>query len=57
MYFYITAYGKVFLVKKVHGHDVGCLYAMKVLKKAAIVHKPKTAEHTITERQVITIYF
>jgi len=47
------AYGKVFLVKKMHGHDAGCLYAMKVLKKAAIVHKPKTAEHTITERQVL----
>uniref|UniRef100_H3AQU0 Ribosomal protein S6 kinase alpha-5 n=1 Tax=Latimeria chalumnae TaxID=7897 RepID=H3AQU0_LATCH len=47
------AYGKVFLVRKVSGHDVGKLYAMKVLKKAAIVQKAKTTEHTKTERQVL----
>uniref|UniRef100_A0AAQ4QY43 non-specific serine/threonine protein kinase n=1 Tax=Gasterosteus aculeatus aculeatus TaxID=481459 RepID=A0AAQ4QY43_GASAC len=47
------AYGKVFLVRKNTGHDVGQLYAMKVLKKAAIVQKAKTTEHTRTERQVL----
>lgn len=35
------------------GHDAGKLYAMKVLKKATIVQKAKTAEHTRTERQVL----
>ena len=49
---FFAAYGKVFLVQKVCGHDQGRLYAMKVLKKASIVAKPKTAEHTMTERQV-----
>uniref|UniRef100_A0A665XBR5 non-specific serine/threonine protein kinase n=1 Tax=Echeneis naucrates TaxID=173247 RepID=A0A665XBR5_ECHNA len=47
------AYGKVFLVRKNSGHDAGQLYAMKVLKKAAIVQKAKTTEHTRTERQVL----
>ena len=48
-----SAYGKVFLVRKVGGGDDGTLYAMKVLKKASIVQKKKTAEHTMTERQVL----
>ena len=30
------SYGKVFLVKKIIGNDKGCLYAMKVLKKATL---------------------
>ncbi|XP_014486588.1 PREDICTED: ribosomal protein S6 kinase alpha-5-like [Dinoponera quadriceps] len=47
------AYGKVFLVRKRTGTDAGRLYAMKVLKKAAIVQKKKTTEHTKTERQVL----
>ncbi|XP_044753134.1 ribosomal protein S6 kinase alpha-5-like [Coccinella septempunctata] len=47
------AYGKVFLVRKKGGADHGRLYAMKVLKKATIVQKKKTAEHTMTERQVL----
>uniref|UniRef100_A0A8C6VVG3 Ribosomal protein S6 kinase n=1 Tax=Nothobranchius furzeri TaxID=105023 RepID=A0A8C6VVG3_NOTFU len=47
------AYGKVFLVRKISGHNAGKLYAMKVLKKATIVQKAKTAEHTRTERQVL----
>ncbi|XP_075795157.1 ribosomal protein S6 kinase alpha-4 isoform X2 [Pelodiscus sinensis] len=47
------AYGKVFLVRKVTGHDMGKLYAMKVLRKAAIVQKAKTTEHTRTERAVL----
>jgi len=47
------AYGKVFLVRKLSGTDRGKLYAMKVLKKASIVQKTKTTEHTKTERQVL----
>lgn len=47
------AYGKVFLVRKRIGTDAGRLYAMKVLKKASIVQKKKTTEHTKTERQVL----
>lgn len=47
------AYGKVFLVRKLHGSDKDKLYAMKVLKKASIVQKTKTTEHTKTERQVL----
>ena len=53
MFSRVSAYGKVFLVRKVSGHDTGKLYAMKVLKKATIVQKAKTAEHTRTERQVL----
>ncbi|XP_076312815.1 ribosomal protein S6 kinase alpha-5-like isoform X2 [Tachypleus tridentatus] len=49
------AYGKVFLVKKLGGHDHGKLYAMKVLKKASIIQKQKTIEHTQTERQVLEL--
>ena len=52
LYFY-KAYGKVFLVRKTTGKDQGKLYAMKVLKKASIVQKTKTTEHTKTERQVL----
>lgn len=47
------AYGKVFLVRKRTGADTGRLYAMKVLKKASIVQRKKTTEHTKTERQVL----
>uniref|UniRef100_A0A8C4VPW0 Ribosomal protein S6 kinase alpha-5 n=1 Tax=Gopherus evgoodei TaxID=1825980 RepID=A0A8C4VPW0_9SAUR len=47
------AYGKVFLVRKISGHDNGKLYAMKVLKKATRIQKSQTAEHTRTERQVL----
>ena len=43
----------MFLVRKVGSHNQGTLYAMKVLKKATIVQKAKTAEHTMTERQVL----
>ena len=53
LFYLFAAYGKVFLVRKVGGHDHGKLYAMKVLKKAAIVQKKKTTEHTKTERQVL----
>ena len=41
------------MVRKVGGNDNGKLYAMKVLKKASIVQKRKTTEHTRTERQVL----
>ena len=51
----ISAYGKVFLVRKMGGVDHNKLYAMKVLKKATICQKKKTAEHTRTERQVSII--
>ncbi len=51
--FLSPAYGKVFLVRKLGGRDHGKLYAMKVLKKASIVQKTKTTEHTKTERQVL----
>ena len=47
------AYGKVFLARKRTGADAGQLFAMKVLKKATIVQKRKTTEHTKTERQVL----
>lgn len=43
----------MFLVRKLSGHDAGKLYAMKVLRKAAIVAKAKTTEHTRTERAVL----
>lgn len=49
---FFIAYGIVFLVRKKGGRDDGQLYAMKILKKSAIVQKVKTAEHTKTERQV-----
>lgn len=50
---FCVAYGKVFLVRKRTGTDAGRLYAMKVLKKASIVQRKKTTEHTKTERQVL----
>lgn len=46
------AYGKVFLVKRIGGPDAGSLYAMKVLEKEKVTAKPKTTEHTRTEREV-----
>ncbi|KAL3098375.1 hypothetical protein niasHT_022739 [Heterodera trifolii] len=47
------AYGKVFLVRKVGGHDSGRYYAMKVLKKTRVSQKQKTLEHTMSERKVL----
>lgn len=55
MFIDFSAYGKVYLVRKKGGCDHGQLYAMKVLKKATIVQKKKTAEHTRTERQVCSL--
>lgn len=40
-------------MRKRTGTDAGHLYAMKVLKKASIVQRKKTTEHTKTERQVL----
>lgn len=47
------AYGKVFLVRKLTGHDKGKLYAMKVLRKEIVAQKAKTLDHTRTERKVL----
>ena len=48
-----AAYGKVFLVRKIRGSNSGKLFAMKILKKAYVTRKRKTAEHTVTERDVL----
>lgn len=47
------AYGKVFLVRKLTGHDQGKLFAMKVLRKEIVAQKTKTLDHTKTERKVL----
>uniref|UniRef100_A0A452T665 non-specific serine/threonine protein kinase n=1 Tax=Ursus maritimus TaxID=29073 RepID=A0A452T665_URSMA len=52
---FVLSYGKVFLVRKAVGHDAGKLYAMKVLRKAALVQRAKTQEHTRTERSVLEL--
>ena len=46
------SYGKVFLVRKTVGSDKGCLYAMKVLKKATL--KVRDRMRTKTERDILT---
>lgn len=51
--FMFIAYGKVFLARKVGGHDHGTVYAMKVLRKSRVICKPKTVEHTMAERHVL----
>lgn len=56
LHIFLSAYGKVFLVRKIGGDDDMTLYAMKVLKKDTVVQKKKTAEHTTTERQVSVLY-
>ncbi|XP_031625658.1 ribosomal protein S6 kinase alpha-4-like [Contarinia nasturtii] len=47
------AYGTVFLVRKKGGNDDGQLYAMKALKKSAVLKNRKIAENTESERQVL----
>lgn len=42
-------------MRKAVGHDAGKLYAMKVLRKAALVQRAKTQEHTRTERSVLEL--
>uniref|UniRef100_A0A4W3IYP1 Ribosomal protein S6 kinase n=1 Tax=Callorhinchus milii TaxID=7868 RepID=A0A4W3IYP1_CALMI len=45
------SFGKVFLVRKIHGIDAGQLYAMKVLKKATL--KVRDRVRTKTERDIL----
>ena len=42
-------------MRKAGGHDAGKLYAMKVLRKAALVQRAKTQEHTRTERSLLEL--
>lgn len=49
------AYGKVFLVRKLTGHDAFRLYAMKVIRKDIVSHKTKTLDHTRTERKILEL--
>ncbi|KAG8266880.1 Ribosomal protein S6 kinase beta-2 [Homalodisca vitripennis] len=46
-------YGKVFQVRKKYGPDQGTVYAMKVLRKAAIVRNQKDTAHTKAERNIL----
>ncbi|XP_075919476.1 ribosomal protein S6 kinase beta-1 isoform X3 [Petromyzon marinus] len=46
-------YGKVFQVRKVTGTDNDSIFAMKVLKKAAIVCNAKDTAHTKAERSIL----
>lgn len=45
------SFGKVFLVRKIVGHDAGTLYAMKVLKKATL--KVKDRVRSTNERNIL----
>ncbi|XP_013381300.1 ribosomal protein S6 kinase 2 beta isoform X2 [Lingula anatina] len=45
------SFGKVFLVRKISGHDAGTLYAMKVLKKATL--KVRDRVRTKMERDIL----
>eukprot|EP00041_Stephanoeca_diplocostata_P032120 m.1020680 g.1020680 ORF g.1020680 m.1020680 type:complete len:848 (+) comp24088_c0_seq4:224-2767(+) len=47
------AYGKVYLVRKTKGRNIGKPFAMKVLKKATIETSAKTMEHTQAERSIL----
>jgi p70 ribosomal S6 kinase len=44
---------KVFQVRKRTGKDKGKIFAMKVLKKAAIVRSKKDTSHTKSERNIL----
>ncbi|CAF1107047.1 unnamed protein product [Didymodactylos carnosus] len=46
-------YGKVFQVRKMSGDNEGCIFAMKVLKKASIVRNAKDTAHTKAERNIL----
>lgn len=48
-------YGKVFQVRKLTGRDTGQIFAMKVLKKAAIVRNAKDTAHTRAERNILEL--
>ena len=50
------AFGKVYMVRKLNGTDEGKIYAMKVMKKATIMHSAnsaKEAEHARAERHIL----
>lgn len=49
------AYGKVLLVKKNCGGDVGQVFAMKVLKKANILKSKTDIRHTNAERDILSL--
>lgn len=49
----LSAYGKVFLVRRIGGRDHGEYYAMKVLKKERVVSKKKSLEHALMERRIL----
>lgn len=46
-------YGKVYLVRKLIGCDMGKVFAMKVLKKALIIRNHKDTLHTKSERNIL----
>ncbi|CAI8015167.1 Ribosomal protein S6 kinase beta-2 [Geodia barretti] len=46
-------YGKVFQVRKRTGKDANKIFAMKVLKKAAIIRSKKDTIHTKSERSIL----
>lgn len=46
----------VFLVEKIAGGNIGQVYAMKIVKKTSVLSKKKSAEHAITERQVLEMF-
>ncbi|KAI3382636.1 hypothetical protein SNEBB_005380 [Seison nebaliae] len=48
-------YGKVYQVEKLTGKDNGKIFAMKVLKKATIIHSPKDTAHTKAERNILEL--
>lgn len=48
-------YGKVFQVRKLIGYDQGQIFAMKVLRKAAIVRNAKDTAHTKAERNILEL--
>ncbi|VDN88557.1 unnamed protein product [Brugia pahangi] len=45
------SFGKVLLVKKIHGRDTGQLFAMKILKKATL--KVRDRYRTKMERDIL----
>lgn len=49
----VGAYGKVYLVRKLTGHDKEKLYAMKMISKIYVIQSLKTAELMRIERQAL----
>lgn len=50
-----TAYGKVYLVKKLHGNDKGAAYAMKNIDKSKTISEVSLIEMVCLERKVIVV--